>query len=90
MIEKTVFKIIEIMAGNTDDIFAFVNNLKTQYPKLDNDKIASKVANKVKRKCAIQGGLMAIPGAFPGVGSMIQFGISLFDFSNLIKKKRNI
>jgi hypothetical protein len=52
---------------------------------LDKDKLANKVTNKVKRKCAIQGGLMAIPGAIPGVGSMIQIGISLFDFSNLIK-----
>jgi hypothetical protein len=87
MIEKTVFKIIEIMAGNTDDIFAFVNNLKTQYPKLDNDKIASKVANKVKRKCAIQGSLMAIPGTIPGIGTLIQIGISSFDFSILIKNQ---
>ncbi|MCK5350892.1 MAG: hypothetical protein KAJ25_15960 [Desulfobacula sp.] len=54
MIEKTVFKIIELIAGNTDQIFAFVNDLKTKYPKLDNDKLAKKVANKVKKKCAIQ------------------------------------
>ncbi len=87
MIEKTVFKIIELIAGNTDEIFAFVNDIKTKYPKLDNDKLAKKVANKVKRKCAIQGGLMAIPGAIPGVGSMIQIGISLFDFSQLIKNQ---
>ena len=85
MIEKTVFKIIELIAGNTDQIFSFVNDLKTKYPNLDKDKLANKVTNKVKRKCAIQGGLMAIPGAIPGVGSMIQIGISLFDFSNLIK-----
>ena len=87
MIEKTVFKIIELIAGNTDQIFAFVNDLKTKYPNLDKDKLANKVTNKVKRKCAIQGGLMAIPGAIPGVGSIIQIGISLFDFSNLINNK---
>jgi hypothetical protein len=87
MIEKTVFKIIELIAGNTDEIFAFVNDIKTKYPKLDNDKLAKKVANKVKKKCAIQGGLMAIPGAIPGVGSIIQIGISLFDFSQLIKNQ---
>jgi hypothetical protein len=87
MIEKTVFKIIELIAGNTDEIFAFVNDIKTKYPKLDNDKLAKKVANKIKRKCAIQGGLMAFPGAIPGVGSMIQVGISVFDFSQLIKNQ---
>jgi hypothetical protein len=87
MIEKTVFKIIELIAGNTDENFTFVNDIKTKYPKLDNDKLAKKVANKMKRKCAIQGGLMAIPGAIPGVGSMIQIGISLFDFSQLIKNQ---
>jgi hypothetical protein len=38
MIGKTVFKIIELIAGNTDEIFAFVNDIKTKYPKLDNDK----------------------------------------------------
>lgn len=54
MIEKTVFKIIELIAGNTDQIFAVVNDLKTKYPNLDNDKLAKKVANKVKRKSAIQ------------------------------------
>jgi len=87
MIEKTVFKIIELIAGNTDEIFAFVDDIKTKYPKLDNDKLAKKVANKIKRKCAIQGGLMAFPGAIPGVGSMIQVGISVFDFSQLIKNQ---
>lgn len=87
MIEKTVFKIIELIAGNTDEIFAFVNDIKIKYPKLDNDKLAKKVANKIKRKCAIQGGLMAFPGAIPGVGSMIQVGISVFDFSQLIKNQ---
>jgi len=87
MIEKTVFKIIELIAGNTDEILAFVNDIKSKYPNLDNDKLAKKVANKVKRKCAIQGGLMAIPGVIPGVGSMIQVGISLFDFSQLIKNQ---
>jgi hypothetical protein len=87
MIEKTVFKIIELIAGNTDEIFAFVNDIKTKYPKLDNDKLAKKVANRIKRKCAIQGGLMAFPGAIPGVGSMIQVGISVFDFSQLIKNQ---
>ena len=86
MIEKTVFKIIELIAGNTDEIFAFVDDIKTKYPKLDNDKLAKKVANKLKRKCAIQGGLMATPGAIPGIGSIIQIGISFFDFSQLIKK----
>jgi len=30
---------------------------------------------------------MAIPGAIPGVGSMIQIGISLFDFSKLFKNQ---
>ncbi|WP_300464990.1 hypothetical protein [Desulfobacula sp.] len=87
MIEKTVFKIIELTAGNTDEIFAFVNDIKTKYPKFNNDKLAKKVAYNVKKKCAIQGGLMAIPGAVPGVGSMIQIGISLFDFSQLIKNQ---
>jgi hypothetical protein len=87
MIEKTVFKIIELIAGNTDQISAFVNDLKTKYPNLDNDKLAKKVAHKIKRKSAIQGGLMAIPGAIPGVGSIIQIGISLFDFSNLINNQ---
>ena len=87
MIEKTVFKIIELIAGNTDEIFAFVDDIKTKYPKLDNDKLAKKIANKIKRKCAIQGGLMAFPGAIPGVGSMIQVGISVFDFSQLIKNQ---
>jgi hypothetical protein len=87
MIEKTVIKIIELIAGNTDEIFAFVDDLKAKYPKLDNDKLAKKVASKIKKKCAIQGGLMAIPGAIPGVGSMIQIGISLFDFSQLIKNQ---
>lgn len=87
MIEKTVFKIIELIAGNTDEVFAFVNDIKTKYPKLDNDKLAKKVANKIKRKCAIQGGLMAFPGAIPGVGSMIQVGISVLDFSQLIKNQ---
>jgi hypothetical protein len=87
MIEKTVFKIIELIAGNTDEIFAFVDDIKIKYPKFDNDKLAKKVANKIKRKCAIQGGLMAFPGAIPGVGSMIQVGISVFDFSQLIKNQ---
>ncbi len=87
MIEKTVFKIIELIAGNTDEIFAFVDDIKTKHPKLDNDKLAKKVAIKIKKKCAIQGGIMAIPGAIPGVGSMIQIGISLFDFSQLIKNQ---
>ena len=45
MIKKTVFKIIELIAGNTDEIFALVNDIKTKYPKLDNDKLAKKVAN---------------------------------------------
>jgi len=87
MLEKTFLNIIEFIAGNTDDIFAFVNDLKTQYPKLDNDKIARKVANKIKRKCAIQGGLMAIPGVIPGIGTLVQIGISSFDFSILIKNQ---
>ena len=43
MIEKTVFKIIELIAGNTDQIFEFVNDLKTRYPNLDNDRLAKKV-----------------------------------------------
>lgn len=87
MIENTVFKIIELITGNTDEIFAFVNDIKTKYPKLDNNKLAKKIANKIKRKSAIQGGLMAIPGTIPGVGSMIQVGISIFDFSQLIKNQ---
>lgn len=87
MIEKNVFKIIELIAGNTDEIFAFVDDIQAKYPKLDKDKLAKKAANKIKRKCAIQGGLMALPGAVPGVGSMIQVGISVFDFSQLIKNQ---
>lgn len=87
MIEKTVFKVIELIAGNTDEIFAFIDDIKTKYPKLNNDKLAKKVANKIKRKCAIQGGLMAFPGVIPGVGSIIQVGISAFDFSQLIKNQ---
>jgi hypothetical protein len=87
MIEKNLFKIIELIAGNTDEIFAFVDDIQAKYPKLDKDKLAKKVANKIKRKCAIQGGLMALPGAVPGVGSMIQVGISVFDFSQLIKNQ---
>ena len=85
MLEKIVFKIIEKIAGNTDEIFAFVDETKAKYPKLDNDKIAKKVANKVKIRCAIQGGLMAVPGTIPGVGSLIQIGISSIDFSILIR-----
>jgi|GEM_PF-780821 hypothetical protein len=87
VIEKTVYKIIEVVAGNTDEIFAFVNDMKIKYPKLDNEKIAKKIANKIKRKCAIQGGLMAVPGAIPGPGSIIQIGVSLLDFSQLIKNQ---
>jgi hypothetical protein len=87
MIEKNLFKIIELIAGNTDEIFAFVDDIQAKYPKLDKDRLAKKIANKIKRKCAIQGGLMALPGAVPGVGSMIQVGISVFDFSQLIKNQ---
>ncbi len=87
MLENIVYKIIEKIAGNTNGIFVFVNDIKKRYPKLDNDKIAKKIATRIKRKCAIQGGLMAIPGVIPGLGSLIQIGISTIDFSYLIKNQ---
>jgi hypothetical protein len=87
MVEKLVFKVIEKIAGDTDSIFKFVDNLKIRFPKLDNKKLSKKVANKIKKKCAIQGAIMAIPGAIPGIGTLIQIAISSFDFSFLIKRQ---
>jgi len=70
-----VLKAIETLQPNSDDVARHVVDLRSAHPRLTNDALAQKWADKICWRYASEGAATALPGAIPGLGGVVQVGI---------------
>lgn len=72
-----VLKAIEALQPNSEDVARHISDLRFAHPRLKNDALANKWADKICWRYASEGAATALPGAIPGLGTAAQVGIEV-------------
>lgn len=70
-----VLKAIETLQPNSEDVARHITDLRSAHPRLSNDALANKWADKICWRYASEGAATALPGAIPGLGTGVQVAI---------------
>lgn len=70
-----VLKAMETLQPDSNDVARHIVDLRSAHPRLTNDALAQKWADKICWRYASEGAATALPGAFPGLGGVVQIGI---------------
>ena len=80
----TEFAIDEIVRRRGDAIRTAVEVVRLQHPEASPSEVARLILYRRSTASAIAGGVSALPGAFPGVGTATEIGTSLADVVALV------
>lgn len=70
-----VLKAIETLQPISTDVARHIIDMRSAYPLMSKDELASKWADQICWRYASEGAVTALPGAIPGLGTVAQMGI---------------
>lgn len=70
-----LLRMISALAPDPKSVAAWVAEVRRENPNLDTDAVAEYLSNKVVWTYTSQGAALALPGAVPGLGTIVQVGI---------------
>lgn len=70
-----LFKAISRLAPDLDKVVDWIKEIKRENPSLSRDEIADYIGDHIVWTYAKQGAALALPGAIPGLGTVIQVAI---------------
>ncbi len=75
--DSWLYKLIGRVAPNPDKVADWVKAIRDENPGVDRDDLAEYVADQITWTFAKQGAALALPGAIPGLGTIVQIGTEL-------------
>ena len=72
-----IFDLISKLAPDPKKVAAWIHEIRTENPELHNDDLADFVGDKIVWTYTSQGAALALPGAIPGLGTIVQISTEI-------------
>lgn len=72
-----IFDLISKLAPDPQKVAAWIHEIRTENPELHNDDLADFVGDKIVWTYTSQGAALALPGAIPGLGTIVQISTEI-------------
>jgi len=72
-----IFDLISKLAPDPKKVAAWIHKVRTENPELHNDDLADFVGDKIVWTYTSQGAALALPGAIPGLGTIVQISTEI-------------
>ena len=89
--DSFIYNLISSLAPEPEKVAAWIHSLREENPALHNDDLADFVGDKIVWTYTSQGAALALPGAIPGLGTIVQasteIGMATADIALMIRNQ---
>ena len=86
-----IYSLVSKLAPNLEDVAAWIDELRRENPDLSNDELADFVGDNIVWAYTSQGAALALPGAIPGLGTIVQvsteIGFATADIALMVRNQ---